>query len=84
MARTSHRQLPLPWGRPAFHPTSVQNIEGKKGLNSNQQDKYKNKEVAFKGTLNIKLVRFTRPKSNKQGEKGNLFQTIQRANEAEG
>lgn len=38
------------------------------------------KGVAFKGTLNIKLIRSTSSKSNKKGdgEKGNLFQTIQR------
>lgn len=85
-------------GQTCFPSNLGSKCRREKGLNSNQQDKYNNKGVAFKGTLNIKLVRSIRPKSNKkgegkkkkkkkgegEGEKGNLFPTIQRENEAKG
>lgn len=67
-------------GQTCFPSNFGSKCRREKGLKSIQQDKCNNKGVAFKGTLNTKVIRSTRFKSNKkgEGEGGNLFQTTQR------
>lgn len=61
-------------GQTCFPSNFGSKCQRERGLNSIQQDKCNNKGVAFKGTLNIKVIRSTRLRvTRREREKEEIY-----------